>query len=375
MGDLCQRCLKDAFQALLEGDRQLAYAVIIRDQQIDALESELGQDCLRFLVRHVPAGAPLRYAYGAIRASLELERVGDYAESIARQALKLGGYHRNVPVDRFKRIAELSLSMLGESVRAFASRDPNLAAQTMTAEETGDTLCTELNAELVRLFRDGKLAWEQLHPLMTVARRLERASDQARSLCLETIYACTGEDLKHPGAEAVRVLFVDRYHASLSPMAVAIGRGLNQARFVFASAGLEPRPVDPATIAFMRDRGFDLSRVAPRAVTEVPNLDKFDVVVALDPEAWKVFQARSRRLVCLEWPLADPVASGGWPRLRSNPPSRPATRSCRNTSRPWSGRSWARNSPTTRHDRFRIQDRTEVRRGQWENSPQWTFAQ
>lgn len=308
MGDLCQQSLKDAFQALVEGDRQLAYAVIIRDQHIDALESELGQDCLRFLVRHVPAGAPLRYAYGAIRASVELERVGDYAESIARQALKLSGYHRNVPMDRFKRIADLSLPMLGDAVRAFVSQDAALATQTMAVEETVDALRTELNAELVKLFRDGKLAWEQLHPLMTVARRLERASDQARSLCLETIYACTGEDLKHPGADAVRVLFVDRHHASLSPMAEAIGRRLNEPRFVFASAGVEPRSVDPGTLRFMQERGFDLSRVAPRAVTEVPDLDKFDVVVALDPEVRRAFPTHARRLICLDWPLADPAA-------------------------------------------------------------------
>jgi phosphate transport system protein len=308
MGDLCQQSLSDAFRALMEGDRQLAYAVIIRDRHIDALESELGEECLRFLVRHVPAGASLRYAYGAIRASLELERVGDYAESIARQALKLGGYHRNVPVDRFKRIADLSLPMLGDAVRAFANQDAALAARTMAVEEAVDVLRTELNAELVRLFRDGKLAWEQLHPLMTVARRLERASDQAHSLCLETIYACTGEDLKHRGADVVRVLFVDRHHASLGPMAEAIGNALNEPRFLFASAGLEPRSVDTSTIAFMRERGFDLSRVAPRAVTEVRDLDKFDVVVALDAEARKVFQARSRRLVCLDWPLQDPLA-------------------------------------------------------------------
>jgi protein-tyrosine-phosphatase len=200
---------------------------------------------------------------------------------------------------------------LGDAVRAFAAQDAVLATQTMAVEETVDALRTELNAELLQLFREGRIAWEQLHPLMTVARRLERVSDQARSLCLDTIYARTGEDLKHPGADTFRILFVDRHHATLSLMAECIGRGLRQPRFLFASAGVDPKPVDPRTLRFMQARGHDLSRVAPKSVDELSQLARFDVVVALDDEARKAFPDRSRRFLCLQWSMPDPARAGG----------------------------------------------------------------
>src|ERR1041384_5076672 len=81
--------LKTSLRALRENNRQLAYAVILRDQRIDELEKEVDRLCLEFLVRQQPVAGPLRLAYATIRINLELERVGDYAEGIARQILKL----------------------------------------------------------------------------------------------------------------------------------------------------------------------------------------------------------------------------------------------------------------------------------------------
>src|SRR5216110_1350789 len=83
MAQLDERALRDSLKALVERNRQLAYAVILRDQYIDELEKEIDRLCLEFLVRQQPAGAHLRFAYATIKINLELERIGDYAESIA----------------------------------------------------------------------------------------------------------------------------------------------------------------------------------------------------------------------------------------------------------------------------------------------------
>ena len=84
---LDEQALTRAFQAFLKRDRQLAYSVILRDQDVDALETELDRQCVEFMVRHQPVASHLRFIYSASKIISELERVGDYAESVARQVL------------------------------------------------------------------------------------------------------------------------------------------------------------------------------------------------------------------------------------------------------------------------------------------------
>ena len=89
---------------VVKQDRQLAYAVILRDRRIDELEKEIDRLCLEFIVRQQPVAKHLRFAYIAIKINQEIERIGDYAESIAKQVLKLTRVRswscRELPGDR-----------------------------------------------------------------------------------------------------------------------------------------------------------------------------------------------------------------------------------------------------------------------------------
>ena len=78
-------------------------------------------------MRQQPVAGPLRFAYSTIRINLELERIGDYAESIARQILKLLEMKVEIPTARFVEIAELSIPMLHDAVEAFVKQDVELA--------------------------------------------------------------------------------------------------------------------------------------------------------------------------------------------------------------------------------------------------------
>src|SRR5580765_2183085 len=112
MAGLSEHALVDCMKALEEKNRVLAYSVILGDQRIDELEKEVDRLCLEFIVRQQPVAGPLRLAYATIRINLELERIGDYAEAIARQVLKLTSMKLEIPVERFVEIANLSIPML-----------------------------------------------------------------------------------------------------------------------------------------------------------------------------------------------------------------------------------------------------------------------
>ncbi len=155
MSSLAERALKDCTAALTEGDAQQAYAVILRDQYIDEKEKEIDRLCLEFLVRQQPEGLHLRLAYSTIKINLELERVGDYAESVARQILRLGSMPPPPPAlrERLVEMANLAIPMLHDSIEAFVRQDPALARGVILSEPAVDALLSKLNAEVVEALR------------------------------------------------------------------------------------------------------------------------------------------------------------------------------------------------------------------------------
>lgn len=312
MAGLAQGALEACLRGLVERNRQIAYSVILRDQRIDALEKEIDRLCLEFIVRQQPVAKHLRFAYVTIKINQEIERIGDYAESIARQIIKLAKIECTIPLDRYRQIAEMSIPMFRDAVQAYLTENAELARSLGRVEEEVDGLKSIINAELFQLRQDNKIPLEALTPLMTIARRFERVTDQAKNLCEETLYMVTGDYQKHAGGDDWRVLFVDEHNSCRSQMAEAIANSMDQPKFVFASAGLDPRPLDPRLAAFMKEKQIDLGRGTPRSLEAVPDLDHYQIVIALAKEARRHFPTKTRA-VCLDWSVPDPSQAQGAP--------------------------------------------------------------
>jgi phosphate transport system protein len=310
---LDELALTRAFHAFLERDRQLAYSVILRDQDVDALDAMLDQLCLEFIVRHQPAGGHLRFVYSASKIVNLLERVGDYAESIARQVLLLSSLSYAVPTGKFNEIANLAIPMLHNAVRAFVDRNADLARSTMASEPRVNHIRDILTSELVDWREQGKLPLEALTPLITVARRFERISDQATNICEQALYFATGEYMRHLVREGFRVLFVDQNNGCLSRIAEAVANGMGAKRFAFDSAGLTAGVVEPQTVRFLASKGVDVSHRPSKSVEQVPQLEQVQVVVALTKEAEKAFPPKPTKSLGLLWLVPDPTQASGTP--------------------------------------------------------------
>jgi len=310
---LDEQALTRAFQAFLNRDRQLAYSVILHDQDVDALETELDRLCVEFIVRHQPAAAHLRFVYSASKIVNELERVGDYAESVARQVLLIGSQSFEVPTDKFSQIANLAIPMLHNAVRAFVDKNPDLARATMASEPQVNQVRDSISADLVQWRQEGRLPLEALPPLITVARRFERVSDQATNICEQALYFATGEYFRHLPPYGFRVLFVDETNGCLSRMAEAIASRLGAKRFTFSSAGVVAGAVDPQTVWFLAEKGVDISHQPSRSVDQVPQFDRVQVIVALTKEAEKAFPQRPTKTLGLHWLVPDPSKACGTP--------------------------------------------------------------
>ena len=305
MAQLAEDALTACINALVAQDRKKAYAVILRDRRIDELEKEVDRLALEFLIRQQPVARHLRFAYITIKVNLELERVGDYAESVARQIIKLTKTSAAVPMERFQQLAAISIPMIRDAVKSFVTGDCELARNVIQREAETDALRTQINADIFQLVQEGKLPREAATPLQTIARRYERAADQATNIAEEVIYMVTGEDPKHHGGDTWRMVFIDEHNHCRSQLAEAIATQMEQPQFIFSSAGLDPQPMDPATAAFLESKGIEARNPQSKSVGQLPNLDAAQIIVALDPAAVRAFP-KPTKAVCLDWSIIDP---------------------------------------------------------------------
>jgi phosphate transport system protein len=306
--------LRNAMLALMNKDRQLAYTVILRDRCIDDLETELDRLCLEFLVRQQPVASHLRFVFSTIKIIRELERIGDYAESIARQVLKIVNVEPLPPLDEFRALADVAISMFHDCVQAFLTGDVDWARRLMVKEDIADGMRNSLNASLIQYQENGQLAMEALAPLMTVVRRLERTTDQAKNICEELVYMSTGEFVQHKPHDVFRILFVDSDNSSLSQMAEAIGRSQSAGQFAFSSAGFNPaNQLHPELRRYLSQKGFVLEGYQPKKFEAFLDTIPVDVIVLLNEKVRNRLPAQAANYIVFEWSITDPADSTGSP--------------------------------------------------------------
>lgn len=303
MARLDELALQQSMDALYKNNRQLAYIVILRDRMIDELEIELDQLCLRFIVRQQPVAGNLRFVYSVIKIISELERVGDYAESIARHVIRLIPLKPKSSYDLFKKLADISITMFHRSVEAFVNKDVEKSMSLMEMEEEADKLRSDIYDYLHKMRNEGTLPLEALGSLMAIAGRLERVSDQAKNFCEETLYITTGEMAKHKKADVFNILFVDHDNSSISQMAEAIGRAMKLPKFSFYSAGIAPRPIDARAQKFMSEKGMDIASHFSKSLEVLLQRQSFHVVILLGLKMQSIKTLHSIKSLILDWPV------------------------------------------------------------------------
>jgi phosphate transport system protein len=311
MGIRAEAAVEGSLKALTEGNRPMAYSIILRDQVIDNLEKEIDRLCLEFLVRHQPVASHLRFAYATIKINTGLERVGDYAESIARQVLFMNPREALPLKDRFIEIGELSIKMLHDAIESFVQRDAGLARRTMHLESRVDHIREDIRSQLLPLHRDKGMSLETANAVLISSGRFERVADQAANICEEVLYLCTGEVVKHQDSDIFRVLFVSKGNSTRSQMAEGIANSLDLEQFLFSSAGSDSHSIDPRTEQFMAEKGIDISAHETKTIEQVPNLEHYQVIIFLSKEAEDEIDRLPAKAVTMQWLTPDPSKFGG----------------------------------------------------------------
>lgn len=306
MSKLVDIAISSCSKLFKKKNKQLAYSIIISDQNIDQLELELDKLCQAFLIRHQPVASILRFIYATIKINNELERIGDYAEGIARHYLNMCDIEPQPSFEQINQIAQKSLPMYRDAVKAFINNDCKLANQTMKNEDVVDEIRFKAESDLIGRHKSGDLPTEVFSQMITITSRFERIADRACNICEEVLYMCTGEQAKHDTSGPIKVLFIDKRDACRAQMATAIGNALGLKKYEFNSAGISPEEIDAKTIDFLKEKGYDISQKKSRNLNVITNLEDYDVLIALSKPATKVFPPPPAKNIQITWEIKDP---------------------------------------------------------------------
>lgn len=198
MGGLVEHQIELAVQAFTTGDLELADQVIKQDNQVDALEMAIDQECSQIIALRQPTAFDLRMLISVIKIVREIERAGDKAERIAQMAIKLAGtehqLHRQYELEH---MAEIIKEMLHLALDSFARVNiENITDITGRDENVNREYENIIRRLITRMMEDPRNITRALDVIWT-ARAMERIGDYACNICEHLIYMVNGEDVRH----------------------------------------------------------------------------------------------------------------------------------------------------------------------------------
>jgi phosphate transport system protein len=299
MADRVETAIRNAMHALQTGNDKLASATILADHPINRNMRQIDLSCHKFIALHLPSAGHLRLLSSVIRANIELERVGDYAVTIAREALQLSAPLSGPMSRELERVGNETQRMLSQSIRAFNELNPEMAKGTMVMEEQMENNLDIIYSGLMA--NDDRDAVKNLLAMFAVFTQLKRVADQAKNLCEETVFAATG-DTKAP--KVYNILFVDEDNSCQSQMAEAIARKNFPESGNYTSAGRQPAAgLNPAMVEFLDSHGVSLAETAkPGPIDMTPlQLTTQHVIVSLQGPVNSYFDQIPFHTTPLEW--------------------------------------------------------------------------
>ncbi len=204
MGGMAQRQVNDAIQALIDADVERAEQVVRADLKVNSMEITIDEECVRILARRQPAASDLRLVIAVTKAITDLERIGDEATKIARQAIAMNkdGLAPRGYIE-VRHIGGHVSRMLQDALDAFARLDMDLALNVVQTDRQVDMEYSTAMRELVTFMIEDPRSITRVLNIMWSLRALERIGDHARNLAQYVIYLVNGEDVRHSNLEEI----------------------------------------------------------------------------------------------------------------------------------------------------------------------------
>jgi len=193
MGNMVTKEIHKSIEALKARDLKMAHQIIADDAKIDDMRFTIEDKCIELMGMPKLTVADRRAIVVVLSISTELERIGDYAEGIAKIVVMIGDEPPLKPLIDIPRMAELTIEMIEKSLKSFVDRDVKLAKHVVTIDNLVDGLYDQVFRELLTFMMIDPKTINRATRLIWVAHNLERAADRVTNICERVVFTVTGK--------------------------------------------------------------------------------------------------------------------------------------------------------------------------------------
>jgi phosphate transport system protein len=197
MGARVEEMIGRSLRAFQARDDQLARQTIALDAEVDQLEKEIDQACIRVLARRQPVASDLRFITTALKLVTDLERIGDLAVNICERVIELGEIRLPAIRATIVEMGEIAHDMVREALDAFIEGDESRARRVFARDNKVDATYAELFPELLKHMTPEESSILNAQRLQSVGKYLERIADHATNIAEMVVFMASGEDLRH----------------------------------------------------------------------------------------------------------------------------------------------------------------------------------
>jgi len=179
-------------EALKARDIDMAERIIADDCLINKERWDIEEKCINLIARQQPVASDLREIIAVFSIITDLERMGDYAEGIAKIVVLLGTEPLVKPLVSIPIMAERAISMLNRSIEAFIKRDDQTARLICKEDDEIDFLYDQVYRELLTYMIEKPAIISRATYLIWAAHNIERIADRVTNICERIVFLCTG---------------------------------------------------------------------------------------------------------------------------------------------------------------------------------------
>ncbi len=192
MGSMVEKSILWSVDALKNRDLELARQIIIGDEAINQKRFDIEEECIELIATQQPMAVDLRIIIAILNIVVDLERIGDHSEGIAKIAIMIGNEPPVKPLIDIPRMAERTVLMLREGLDSFIKRDVTLAKQVCDDDEGVDELYDQVFRELLLIMAENPKTIGRATRLIWAAHNLERSADRITNICERVVFIATG---------------------------------------------------------------------------------------------------------------------------------------------------------------------------------------
>ena len=197
LGAMVEHRFKKAIDAVKKGDRDIAQSIIDSDVEVDELEVDIEEECLKILALYQPVAVDLRFIIAVIKINNDLERVADEAVNISQRVRTISGKNMGQYDFDYTRMAELAGLMLKKSLDALVQMDSDIAESVQTTDKLVNTIRNEAYDAMKEAILNSPEYAGQIVNRYLIARHLERIGDHATNIAEEVRHLVGGKIVRH----------------------------------------------------------------------------------------------------------------------------------------------------------------------------------